>query len=176
MCRVRHSHAELFKPPFFVSITLLLLTNVRNIDIMSSTRYTLTPTFNLQVITKALDDYTNQTGIDLANHASAMHLEPLDSPDFVLRIFQERENGFSDRSLIKCLRPVVNTLYALSRVIGEAASLVSHTCVVPLLVSLINLSMRSCQGPLSPAKAIFVGIDALLTVRTIPNVLRSDPP
>ena len=59
---------------------------------MSSTRYTVTP--NVQLITEALYDYAKQTGIDLTKHPSAKRLELLDSPDAVLRIFQERENAF----------------------------------------------------------------------------------
>jgi len=104
---------------------------------MSSTRYTVTHTSNFQLITKALHDYAEQTGIDLAKHPSAERLELLDSPDAVLEIFQERENGFRkfrnrNRTLINCLRPAVQILHAFSSVIGEAASLVSHTCFVPL--------------------------------------------
>ena len=111
--------------------------NVQSIDAMYSTRYTVTPTSNFQLITKALQDYAKQTGIDLANHPSAEQLELLDSPDAVLRIFQERENAFKNyrdrnRTLINSLRPAVKTLHAFSGVIGEAASLVSHTCLVPL--------------------------------------------
>jgi len=99
---------------------------------MSSTRYTVTPTSNFQLITKALQDYAKQTGIDLAKHPSAERLELLDSPGDVLRIFQERENAFRkfrnrNRTLINCLHPAVQTLHAFSGVIGEAASIVSHT-------------------------------------------------
>jgi len=107
---------------------------------MSSARYSVTPTSNFQLITKALQDYAKQTGIDLAKHPSAKQLELLDSPDAVLRIFQERENAFKNyrdrnRTLINCLRPAVKTLHAFSGVIGDAASLVSHTCLVPLSCS-----------------------------------------
>jgi len=115
----------------------LLQTNIRSIDTMSSTRYTVPPTSNFQLITEALHDYAKQTGIYLANHPSAERFELTDSPDAVLRIFQERENAFGkfrnrSRTLINCLRPAVQILHAFSSVIGEAASLVSHTCFVPL--------------------------------------------
>ena len=104
---------------------------------MSSTRYTVTPASNFQLITEALQDYAKQTGIDLAKHPSAKQLELLDSPDAILRIFQERENAFKNhrdrnRTLINCLRPAVQTLHTFSGVIGEEASLVSHTCLVSL--------------------------------------------
>ena len=146
---------------------------------MHPTRYSVTPVSNFQLITNALRDYAKQTGIDLANHPSAEQLELMDSPDSVLRIFQERESAFrkhrdKNRTLINCLRPTVQTLHAFSGVIGEAASVVSHTC--PILISCFSYdSMRSCQG-FPPARAIFVGIDALLIVRTTPTVLQLDPP
>ena len=107
---------------------------------MSSIRYTVAPTSNFQSITKALHDYAKQTGMDLANHPSAMQLELLDSPDAILQMFQERENAFrmyrnKNRTLIDCLRPAVNILHVFSGVIGEAASLVSYTYLVPLFCS-----------------------------------------
>ena len=147
---------------------------------MSSTQYTVTSTSNnFQLIINALHDYAKRTGIDLTRHPSAMQLELLDSPDSILRIFQEREDAFreyreSNRSLINCLRPAVQSLHAFSGVIGEAASLVSCTCFTPFSCFSYD-SVRSCQG-FPPAKAIFVGIDALLTVRTSPNILQLDPP
>jgi len=106
---------------------------------MSSTRYIVTPSSNFQLITKALQDYAKQTGIDLAKHPSAKQLELLDSPDAILQIFQERENAFKsyrdrNRTLINCLRPAVKALHAFSGVIGDAASLVSHTCLVTLSI------------------------------------------
>ena len=106
---------------------------------MSSTRYTVTPTSNFQLITKALYDYARQTGIDLAEHPSAKQLELVDSPDAILRIFQERENAFikyrdRNRTLINCLQPTVRTLQAFSGIIGEVASLVSHAFLVHLFL------------------------------------------
>lgn len=148
---------------------------------MSSTQYTVTPTSNFQLITKALHDYAKQTGINLAKHPSAEQLELVDSPDAILRIFQEKEKAFKEyrdrnQTLINCLRPAVQTLHAFSGVVGEAANLVSHTFLSPFLVSAMNISMRSRQGPFLPTKAIFVGIDALLSVSTTPNVLQPDNP
>jgi hypothetical protein len=103
----------------------------------------------------------------------------VDSPDAILRVFQERESAFrnhcdKNRTLIKCLRPSVQILHAFSGVIGVAASLVSHTYLVPLSCCSVD-SVRSCQG-FPPTKAIFLGIDALLAVRTTLNVLQLDPP
>ena len=94
------------------------------------------PTSNFRSITKALHDYAKQTGMDLANHPSAKQLELLNSPDAILRMFQERENAFrkyrnKNRTLMDCLRPAVNILHVFSGVIGEAASLVSCIYLVP---------------------------------------------
>jgi len=119
---------------------------------MSSTRYTVTPTSNFRLITEALHDYAKQTGIDLAKHPSAERLELLDSPDAVLRIFQERENAFGkfrnrNRTLINCLRPAVQTLQAFSGVIGEEASLVSHICLVPFYCFIYRLFNAIFPGP-----------------------------
>ena len=104
---------------------------------MSPSQYTATPTSNFRLITKAFYDYAKQTGIDLAEHPSARLLELADSPDAILLILQEREKAFRkhrgrNRTLINCLRPAVQILHAFSGVIGEAASLVSHTSLVRL--------------------------------------------
>jgi hypothetical protein len=138
----------------------------------------MAPTSNFQLIADALYDYAKQTGIDLANHPSAERLDLLDSPDAILLVFQERETAFKkhrekNRTLIRCLRPAVQILHAFSGVIGEAVSPVSHTCLVPILFGYD--SMRSRQH-FPPGKAIFVGIDVLLAVRTTLNALQLDPP
>ena len=142
-----HRTTHCLEPPSSLSLAYLLQTNVRSIDIMSSGRYTVTPTSNFKLITEALQDYAKQTGIDLAKHPSAERLELVDSPDAVLQIFQERENAFRkfrnrNRTLINCLRPAVQTLHIFSGVIGDAASLVSHTHLVPILV---NLCRTQCD-------------------------------
>jgi hypothetical protein len=65
--------------------------------------------------------------------------------------------------LINCLKPVVQVLHAVSAVLGEAAAIVS---LRNRTRSYLMLSLRfPLQVPFQPTKAIFVGVDVLLTVR-----------
>ncbi|KAN0124433.1 hypothetical protein V8E52_002082 [Russula decolorans] len=101
---------------------------------------------NIQLITDALVDYAKVTGIDLSKNPFAAAIERANSPGAILELLQEREKAFKDyregnRRLISCLSPAVNVIQAFSGILGEAASLV----------------------PFPPTKALFVGIDVLLS-------------
>jgi fungal STAND N-terminal Goodbye domain len=90
------------------------------------------PTSNIQLITDALVDYANITGIDLSNNPFAAAIERANSPEAILELLQEREKAFKDyregsRRLINCLSPAVNVIQAFSGILGEAVSLVSRT-------------------------------------------------
>ncbi|KAN0126421.1 hypothetical protein V8E52_000061 [Russula decolorans] len=103
-------------------------------------------TSNIQLITDALLDYAKITGIDLSKNPFAAAIEQANSPGAILELLQEREKTFKDyregnRRLISCLSPAVNVIQAFSGILGEAVSLV----------------------PFPPAKALFVGIDVLLS-------------
>lgn len=81
---------------------------------------------------RALADYAEITGIDLAENPFAAVLEQSNSSEAILQLLQEREKAFKEyrdgnRRLINCLSPAVNVLQAFSGILGEAASLVSHT-------------------------------------------------
>ena len=83
-------------------------------------------------ITNALADYNKVTGVDLSNNPFATAIEHFTSHETVLELLQEREKAFKEyldgnRRLISCLRPVVKVIQAFSGILGEAASLVSHT-------------------------------------------------
>ena len=87
---------------------------------------------NIQLVTDALVDYATLTGIDLSKNPFAATIERADSPSAILELLQEREKAFKDyregnRRLINSLSPAVNVIQAFSGVLGEVASLVSHT-------------------------------------------------
>jgi hypothetical protein len=90
------------------------------------------------ILVAALDNYFNQTGIDLTKHPSAEQFQNCRSPDDVLRLLLERESAFTDyrnkyRKLIDSLRPVVQVVHATSSILGEAAGLVSSgRCILPI--------------------------------------------
>ena len=109
---------------------------------MSST--TVQPTFssssNIQLITNALLDYAKTTGTDLSNNPFAAAIEHVNFPGAILELLQEREKAFKDyregnRTLISCLSPAVNVIQAFSGILGEAVSLVSHTCHLVTLLT-----------------------------------------
>ena len=120
------------------------------------------------ILDAALDDYSNQTGINLINHPSAEQIQNCQSPDNVLQLLLERESAFKDyrdkyRNLIDSLRPVVQAVHAFSSILGEAAGLVSSAHSI-LIGSYLYTSL---QVPFQPTKAIFIGIDVLISVRIL---------
>jgi hypothetical protein len=82
------------------------------------------------ILDAALDDYSNQTGIQLSNHPSAEQLQNCQTPDDIIRLLLQKEKEFKDyrakyRKLIDFLRPVVQVVHGFSNVLGDAAGLVS---------------------------------------------------
>ncbi|KAF8262608.1 hypothetical protein EI94DRAFT_1808546 [Lactarius quietus] len=95
------------------------------------------------ILNKALADYQEQIGVELEKHSFADELRGRDSPDDVLKLLEAKANAFKayrdgNRKLINWLSPVVQVIHTLSGVLGEAV-------------------------PFKPAKAIFVGVDILIT-------------
>ncbi|KAH9166452.1 hypothetical protein EDB89DRAFT_218459 [Lactarius sanguifluus] len=95
------------------------------------------------ILDKALADYRDQIGVELDKHPFADQLRGRDSPDDVLKLLEDKANEFrvyrdGNRKLINWLSPVVQVVHTLSGVLGEAV-------------------------PFQPAKAIFVGLDVLIT-------------
>ena len=130
----------------------------------SSTFQAASSISHVRLITNALADYAKITGIDLSNSPFATALERSNSPEAILELLQERETAFKEyrgenRRLIRCLSPAVKVIQAFSGILGEAISQVSHKS------DLITLLNRLGQVPFPPAKALFVGIDALIAVR-----------
>jgi hypothetical protein len=111
-----------------------------------------------------LADYADQTGIDLSNNPFADKVQHYNSPDAILELLHDREKAFKEyrdgnRKLIKWLTPAVQVLHAFSGIIGESVGLVRNTPLFNCISSLLLF-----QVPFPPAGAIFVGLDALLSV------------
>jgi hypothetical protein len=116
----------------------------------SAAQATSSTSTTIQSIIDALADYTKVTGIDLSKNSFAAAIERATSPEAILELLQEREKAFKEyrdgnQTLISCLRPAVKVIQAFSGVLGEAVSLVSHTChpVAPLM---------TLSGPISTSK------------------------
>jgi hypothetical protein len=82
------------------------------------------------ILNAAFESYAKQTGIDLSKHPSADKLQNCHSTEDVIQLLLERETAFDNyrdkyRKLIDCFRPIVQVVHAFSRVLGEAADLVS---------------------------------------------------
>ncbi|KAF8265438.1 hypothetical protein EI94DRAFT_325156 [Lactarius quietus] len=97
------------------------------------------------ILDKALADYCEQIGVELDKHPFIDDLRGTDSPDNVLELLEEKANAFKvyrdgNRKLINWLSPVVKVVHTLSGVLGQAVG-------VPFL----------------PARAIFAGVDVLIT-------------
>ena len=100
---------------------------------MSSTGQATPSTSTFQLIIDALADYAKMTGIDLYDTPFAVALEHSSSPEAILQLLQGREREFKEyrdgnRRLINYLAPAVNVIQAFSGILGDAVSLVSHTC------------------------------------------------
>ena len=96
--------------------------------LISSTILPSTPFHS--ILDAALDDYSKQTGIDLANHPSANQFDNCHSTDDVVRLLLQRQTGFKDyrdkyRTLIDRLRPVVTVVHAFSSILVATADSVS---------------------------------------------------
>ena len=134
---------------------------------MSSTEQSTSCPSTVQSIIDALADYTKVSGVDLSKNSFAAAIENSNSLEDILELLQEREKAFKEfreenRRLISCLRPAVKVIQAFSCILGEAVSLVSHTCH-----PCSSFDDLTFQVPFSPAKALFAGIDTLLAVRTL---------
>jgi hypothetical protein len=107
---------------------------------MSSTGHAIAPHSGLQLIIDAFANYVNQTGTDLSQSPFAERIQHFTTPDAILGLLREREIAFKEyrdanRGLIDCLSPAVRVLHVFSGILGEAVSLVSHACLIPLYVS-----------------------------------------
>ena len=119
------------------------------------------------ILDAALVNFRNQTKVDLTKHPSAEKLQNASSLDDVLQLLLQRESAFNvyrdkHRKLIGSLRPIVQVVHAFSTICAEVAGLV---CDSTRYILLFPYPYASLQTPFQPTKAIFVGIDVLLSVR-----------
>jgi hypothetical protein len=87
---------------------------------------------NFQLVTNALADYAEQTGIDLTENHFADKIQRCESAEDISALLQDRAKAFKEyrdgnRKLINCLNPVVQFLHTFSGTLGEALVLVSPT-------------------------------------------------
>jgi hypothetical protein len=92
------------------------------------------------LISKALTDYADNTGINLKENPFAEKLQSCDSANGVFDLLQEKAKSFQEyrdgnRKLIDWLSPVVRVLHTFSGIIGEATALVSPIGSFPLFSS-----------------------------------------
>ena len=107
------------------------------------------------ILDKALDDYSEQIGVELDKHPFADELQGRGSPDDILKLFEAKANAFKahrdgNRKLINWLSPVVQVIDTLSGVIGQAVSVSSMGLVGPLdiLAVLLPGPIPTCTGDL----------------------------
>ena len=119
----------------------------------------LTSSSNFQsLFDAALCRYTEQTGINLATQPFAQDLQHCHSPDDLLNVLQDRAKRFqayrdANRKLFKCLKPIVQTLHAVSGVLAEASGQVSTTpgpgqpaCLIIVFTRLAPGSLPTYEG------------------------------
>ena len=164
-------HSYPLSPWAVLSLSPSLLNPYRNNSVIfmsPSGRTTQTfsePPSNFQLITDALCDYLNQTGVDLSQNSFAERLQLSNTPNSILELLQERENAFVkyregnrfNRTLIKCLSPAVRVLHTFSETLREAVSCTSTVpSPIPIRMSLLNLaSCPSLQPKLYLSELIF---------------------
>ena len=110
---------------------------------MSSAQRAISSGENVKLVIDALADYAKETGKDLSTNPFADKFQQSNSPEDILQLLEEREKAFKDyregnRRLINCLNPAVKVLHAFSGILGQAVSLVSHSC---------HLVSLSCDSP-----------------------------
>jgi hypothetical protein len=104
-----------------------------------SSESTTTSSSNFQLISKALSNYSKQTGIDITNNPFADQFHSCNSAEAISKLLQDKAKAFEayqneHRRLINCLVPAIRFLHAFSGTLGEALSLVSSAQWIPLLL------------------------------------------
>lgn len=108
---------------------------------VASTSHSVPRTFpsNLRsVLDQSFDEYTKQTGVDLAKCDFAKKLETCDSLDEIVWLLNDKAKQFKEyrdgnRKLINCISPIAQTVHVFAGFLGEALSVVSPTALIPSL-------------------------------------------
>lgn len=133
-------------------------------NLVSQTLPVIPPSSFQSTFRDALHAYKRRTREDLLLHPLATRLESCNSPDEILSVLQEQaqviDRSWNGDKLSVWLGPTVGVLHSISSSLGEVVG----------LVIIGACSRRMCSLPVvfqvsSPAKAIFVGISVLLSVR-----------
>jgi len=149
-----------------MTLSLAYLILLPSLPILMSSIATSPSSFQ-PILDAALVNYRNQTKVDLTKHPSAEKLQNCSSLDDVLQSLLGRESAFNvyrdkHRKLINSLRPIVQAVHAFSTICGEVAGLVRNQHDISFVSA---YPYAPLQAPFQPTKAIFVGIDVLLSVR-----------
>jgi hypothetical protein len=78
----------------------------------------------------AVTEYKADTGHFLKTHPFSAALEPLNSPDAILKVFQTITQNFDDvhtknKRMIELLTPIVEIIFTFSSALGEGVGVVS---------------------------------------------------
>jgi hypothetical protein len=103
------------------------------------------------ILNNALQDYTEQTGVDLTTYDFTNQLERCGSPDEVLMLLRDKAKKFKEyrdgnRKLINWITPVVQVVYVFAGFLEEATSIVSR----------IQASSNGCFNVLSTRAQLLV--------------------
>jgi hypothetical protein len=98
---------------------------------------TTTSSSNFQLVTKALAEYVEQTGLDLTKNPFIDKLQNCNSAEAISELLQDRAKAFKEyrdgnRKLINCLNPLVQFLSTFSGILGESLAVSSCKLVRPL--------------------------------------------
>ena len=122
------------------------------------------------ILSNALKVYEKRTKMNLLAHPLAVELQDCNSSSAILAVLHRQVQGLdlspsSDDRWTKWLNPTVTVLHTLSLSLGEAVSLVSFR--MQTLSGICSLTFTRQIFP--PGKAIFAGVEVLLSVRILFN-------
>ena len=113
----------------------------------------------------ALEDYKQQTGVELAEHPLAERLQDCNSVESVTAILREQAQDLKEfREKDKVLRPLKKVLTVLHRLLSVVDFAQDAGFVCPWVTTGCSTSLTLILQYLSPVKAIQTGLGILLSV------------